>query len=77
MSIHYDDVVVCRAISILRGDQRVAIKFSLSAKASAGQQFKAEASLLGSLRESGVRNVTRIVARESGRLGVSLRRRDA
>ncbi|GAA6006530.1 hypothetical protein JCM11491_004996 [Sporobolomyces phaffii] len=69
ISVHYDDVVACRANSIARGDQRVALKFSLSAKPSAAHQFKAEAALLNRLREAGVQNITKVIARESGRYG--------
>ena len=70
--MHYDDVVACRAHSIARGDQRVALKFSLSAKPSAVQQFKAETVLLNKLRESGIQNITKVLARESGRYGTML-----
>ncbi|GAA6060973.1 hypothetical protein JCM10212_006555 [Sporobolomyces blumeae] len=69
ISTHYDDVVACRAISATRGDQRVALKFSLSAKPSAGHQFKAETDLLNKLRDAGVQNISRVIARESGRYG--------
>ncbi|GAA5903955.1 uncharacterized protein JCM6883_002039 [Sporobolomyces salmoneus] len=72
ISIHYDDVVACRAHSIARGDQRVALKFSLSAKPQAAQQFKAETLLLNKLREAGVQNITKVIARESGRYGMML-----
>jgi len=64
--------VACRANSIARGDQKVALKFSLSAKPAAAQQFKAETLLLNKLRESGVQNITKVIARESGRYGTML-----
>lgn len=48
------------------------LKLSLTARPSTAQQFKAEAALLHSLREQGVRNVSKVLAREMGRLGVSL-----
>ncbi|GAA5931685.1 uncharacterized protein JCM15063_001537 [Sporobolomyces koalae] len=69
INVHYDDIVACRAISVARGEQRVAMKLSLSANPAAAQQFKAEAALLHKLREAGVQNITRIIARESGRYG--------
>ncbi|GAA5868990.1 hypothetical protein JCM8547_003243 [Rhodosporidiobolus lusitaniae] len=72
LSIHYDDVVACRAISTTRGDQRVAIKLSLSAKPSAAQQFKAEAALLAKLRDAGMSNISKVLARESGRYGAMM-----
>lgn len=72
ISQHYDDTVLCRAISHARGDRPVFVKLSLSAQPSAAAQFKAEAALLSSLYDSGVHNVSRILAREAGRLGVSL-----
>ncbi|ORY92797.1 hypothetical protein BCR35DRAFT_311761 [Leucosporidium creatinivorum] len=71
-SIHYDDVVVCRAISIHRGDLKVILKLSLSAKPSVAAQFKAETMLLNALRDKGVSNVTKVLAREVGRLGTML-----
>lgn len=55
----------------MRGDVKVVLKLSLSAKASVAAQFKAEAALLNSVREAGVHNVTRVLGREMGRLGVS------
>ncbi|GJN88386.1 hypothetical protein Rhopal_001352-T1 [Rhodotorula paludigena] len=67
VSNHYDDIVACRAISTARGDQRVALKLSLSARASAAAQFKAEAALLAKLRDAGVSNITKammVVANE-------------
>ncbi|GAA5947465.1 hypothetical protein JCM3765_001690 [Sporobolomyces pararoseus] len=72
VSVHYDDVVACRANSIARGDQKVALKFSLSAKPAAAQQFKAETALLNKLREAGIQNITKVIARESGRYGTML-----
>ena len=51
------------------------LKLSLSARPSAGMQFKAEAALLTSLREQGVAEVSRVLGREMGRLGVSSLRR--
>lgn len=72
VSNHYDDIVACRAISTARGDQRVALKLSLSARASAAAQFKAEAALLAKLRDAGVSNITKVIARESGRYGVCI-----
>lgn len=72
ISTHYDDVVACRAISTARGDQRVALKFSLSGRPTAAAQFKAEAALLGKLRAAGISNITRVLARENGRYGSML-----
>ncbi|BGP22990.1 hypothetical protein JCM10295v2_001881 [Rhodotorula toruloides] len=72
LSTHYDDVVACRAISTARGDQRVALKFSLSGRPSVAAQFKAEAALLGKLRAAGISNITRVLARENGRYGSML-----
>ncbi|GAA6001160.1 hypothetical protein JCM10207_007438 [Rhodosporidiobolus poonsookiae] len=72
LSVHYDDVVACRAISTNRGDQRVGIKLSLSAKPAAAAQFKAEAALLARLRDAGVHNITKVIARESGRYGAMM-----
>ncbi|GAA6026797.1 hypothetical protein JCM8097_005869 [Rhodosporidiobolus ruineniae] len=69
LSVHYDDVVACRAISTIRGDQRIALKLSLSAKPSVAAQFKVEAALLAKLRDEGIQNVSRVLARESGRYG--------
>lgn len=70
-SLHYNDTVVCRGISIARGDICVWIKLSLSARSEAAAQFKAEAALLEEIHETGVHNVSRVLAREVGRLGVS------
>ncbi|GAA5970007.1 hypothetical protein JCM11641_000231 [Rhodosporidiobolus odoratus] len=72
LSVHYDDVVACRAISIARGDVRVLLKLSLSAKSSVAAQFKAEASLLAKLRDAGVENISKIIGRESGRYGAMI-----
>ncbi|GAA5908410.1 hypothetical protein JCM6882_007929 [Rhodosporidiobolus microsporus] len=72
LSVHYDDIVACRAISTTRGDQRVALKLSLSAKPTAAQQFKAEAALLAKLRDAGVGNISKVLARESGRYGAMM-----
>ncbi|GAA5822059.1 hypothetical protein JCM3770_002264, partial [Rhodotorula araucariae] len=72
ISVHYDDVVACRAISTTRGDQHVAIKLSLSARPSVATQFKAEAALLARLRDAGVANITKVLARESGRFGAMM-----
>ncbi|GAA5904910.1 hypothetical protein JCM5296_006141 [Sporobolomyces johnsonii] len=72
ISVHYDDVIAARAISTTRGDQRVALKLSMSAKPSAAAQFKAEAALLARLRDAGIQNVTRVLARESGRYGAMM-----
>ncbi|BGP60434.1 hypothetical protein NBRC10512_004439 [Rhodotorula toruloides] len=72
LSTHYDDVVACRAISTARGDQRVALKFSLSGRPSVAAQFKAEAALLGKLRAAGISNITKVLARENGRYGSML-----
>lgn len=71
VSVHYDDVVACRAVSILRGDQRVLLKMSLSARPSAAQTFKRESALLQRIAEAGI-NSARLLARESSRYGVSL-----
>lgn len=70
ISVHYDDIVAVRALSTTRGDRRVLLKLSLSASPNAAAQFKAEAGLLDALREQGIHNVSKIIARESGRLGV-------
>ncbi|BGP14068.1 hypothetical protein JCM10213v2_002006 [Rhodosporidiobolus nylandii] len=72
LSVHYDDVVACRAISTNRGDQRVALKLSLSAKPAVAAQFKAETALLQKLRDAGVENISKVIARESGRYGAML-----
>lgn len=68
--MHHDDTVAVRAISTARGDQRVMIKLSLTATPAAAAQFNAEMALLASLHEAGVHNITKIMAREVGRLGV-------
>lgn len=39
MSVHYDDTVACRAISLARGDKSVFLKLSLTAKPSAVSYF--------------------------------------
>ncbi|BGP46232.1 hypothetical protein JCM10450v2_002072 [Rhodotorula kratochvilovae] len=72
ISVHYDDVVACRAISTARGDQHVALKLSLSARPSVATQFKAESALLARLRDAGVANITKVIARESGRYGAMM-----
>lgn len=68
---HYDDTVVCSAISTARGDLRVWIKLSLSANPAAAAQFKQESVVLSYLHEKGIHNVTKVVGREAGRFGVS------
>jgi len=70
VSIHYDDVVACRAISTARSDVPVALKFSLSGRSNVAAHFKAESAVLTRLRESGILNVTKVISRESGRYGV-------
>lgn len=69
ISVHYDDVVACRAISTLREDRRVLLKFSLLARPSVSAQFKAEVVLLNKLRVAGINNVSKPIAREHGRYG--------
>lgn len=69
ISVHYDDVVACRAISTLREDRRVLLKFSLLARPSVSAQFKAEVILLNKLRDAGINNVSKPIAREHGRYG--------
>jgi serine/threonine protein kinase len=72
ISVHYDDTVVCRAVSTTRGDMKVFIKLSLSANPIATASFKAEATLLATLHEAGVHNVSKIISREVGKLGAML-----
>ncbi|KAM0752526.1 hypothetical protein T439DRAFT_379572 [Meredithblackwellia eburnea MCA 4105] len=72
VSVHYDDIVAVRAISSHRGDQRVFLKLSLTARPSAANQFKAETMLINQLNDAGVHNITKVIARESGRLGAMM-----
>ncbi|GAA5916163.1 hypothetical protein JCM8208_002128 [Rhodotorula glutinis] len=72
VSVHYDDVVACRAISTARSDAPVALKFSLSGRSSVAANFKAESAVLTRLRESGISNVTKVIAREGGRYGAMM-----
>ncbi|GAA5929492.1 hypothetical protein JCM3775_002356 [Rhodotorula graminis] len=72
VSVHYDDVVACRAISTARGDAPVALKFSLSGRSSVAANFKAESAVLARLRESGIVNVTKVIGREAGRYGAMM-----
>ena len=70
LSVQYDDIVACRAISTNRGDQPVLIKLSLSAKPTAAAVFKQEAQLLYHLRDAGI-NCSKMLAKEATRMGVS------
>lgn len=70
LSVQYDDIVACRAISVVRGDLPVLIKLSLSAKPSAAAVFKQEAQLLYHLRDAGI-NCSKMIAKEATRMGVS------
>ncbi|GAA5989125.1 hypothetical protein JCM10908_001168 [Rhodotorula pacifica] len=72
ISRHYDDVVACRAISTARDDRRVLLKFSLLARPSVAGQFKSEVLLLNRLRDAGINNVSKPIAREHGRYGAMI-----
>lgn len=62
-------MIACRAYSLARGDLKVFLKLSLTARPTAAAQFKAEASLLHHLRDKGVHNVTKVIGREHTALG--------
>ncbi|GAA5835589.1 hypothetical protein JCM9279_004589 [Rhodotorula babjevae] len=72
VSVHYDDVVACRGVSTARSDVPVALKFSLSGRSSVAANFKAESAVLTRLREAGIMNVTKVIARENGRYGAMM-----